>query len=192
MFRYVLLLFLFALHVAADCPSLRDAIASWPDYNHTGLGLRWFRDRGFKKDHFYGCRPRGGASGPLDFGLGCSCPSWAVCRGQDLEFEYKDAHCTSPVGECGCCSGWLVAVILISVLIVLCIACQIPFIIRLLKNKRRETRKKRYEEKATQEDEDMVPIAHAETPETTGLRRRAGSNPLHSDEAEVDSIDVQV
>lgn len=102
--------------LAFECPSLREAIASYPDFNSTLLGWRWFTDRGLELQRHYGCRRAAydGGEPAFSFALGCECPSWAQCTGDDFQYEWQDKRHRSGLGECGCCAGWLVAVLVLS------------------------------------------------------------------------------
>ena len=107
-----------AAHTGGACPTLKEAIGSRADYNHTHLGWNWFRDRGFKKQKHYGCRKpsyEAGKEPQFNFALDCECPAWSQCTGDPFEYDHNNDGQTniSHLGECGCCSWWLIILIII-------------------------------------------------------------------------------
>lgn len=109
----VSLLVLAATTAAAkqQCKPLKQAVYSVPDFNSTYLGFNWFQQR-LSMAKMYGCRkPR--SDGPFNFGVDCECEAWARCGGDDLEYEYQGRKYTSALGECRCCAGWLIALMVV-------------------------------------------------------------------------------
>lgn len=136
MFGAVVLFWVAVAHLASGfmCPTLQEAVANFADYNSTSLNARWFRDRGFQTTTRYGCRKPwevGVGNSKFNFALGCECPSWAMCNGEPFQYVWDDGTVyRSAVGECGCCSGWLIFLIVFGCLLGLLILARGKWCVR--------------------------------------------------------------
>ena len=146
-----------AAAVEADsCPLLKNAVYTTPDYNRTDLGLPWFTRRGLQRDGQYGCMtPDANANNPYTFALGCQCAAWATCHSRNLEYSVRiDDHHSSRLGECRCCSWWLITLIVIGSLGIILFATQVPRMKRYYDRKMRERRRAKRSAMAAMEEGD--------------------------------------
>ena len=94
------------------CVPLSDAAESMPDFNHTLLGLEWFKDMGLHPGKRYGCMGGEYRKRPLfNFGVSCTCHIYETCRFSTLEYSYNNVLYTSFLGECGCCEWSVIGVL---------------------------------------------------------------------------------
>jgi len=141
-----------------SCPLLKDAVHTTPDFNHSDLSISWFTRRGLQRDGRYGCMTAEAGATGYHFALGCSCAAWATCHSRNLEYDKGfDDRYSSRLGECRCCSWWVILFIVLGSLGVIIFATQVPRIKRwILKKWRARKRAKRNDMAALEEGgEDM-------------------------------------
>jgi hypothetical protein len=132
---------------AAECPALREAVLSTPDFNSPDLTILWFTERGLKRSGRYGCmsdaytdeQPRPA----YNFAVGCGCRSWELCHSKNLDYTGGfDKRHSSRLGECGCCSWWVIFLIVLGCLLLVVFVAQLPRLRNFVKRKWREWRRR--------------------------------------------------
>ncbi|KAJ9469998.1 hypothetical protein DIPPA_35916 [Diplonema papillatum] len=84
------------------------------DFNRPSVGgLPFFAARKLNPSEKYGCAvPQAGSAGPFQFATGCSCPVGQRCRSRVVDFVHSGVKYTSSMGLCGCCAGWVIALVI--------------------------------------------------------------------------------
>ena len=96
--------------------------AGQPDFNKKSLSLHWFTDLGLDPGSYYGCAMENSFEySPLNFASGCDCPFPQHCNYKSIGYVFHDVPHNSSVGVCGCCSWWLIALIVsVPIVLILC------------------------------------------------------------------------
>jgi Sec-independent protein translocase protein TatA len=124
---------------SVTCPSLSEAVKEYADFNNPDLGISWFVDRGLKRGEQYGCMAPEDADGSrpkYNFAIGCECANWATCHSVNLGYETGiNQRYSSRLGECRCCSWWIIALIVVGCLLLVVFVLKLPRIIKWVQKK---------------------------------------------------------